>query len=121
MKTVEEATLLRVYLGQHDRYGSHPLYEAIMKEARRRGLAGATVLRGVAGFGADSRMHAEKLLTLSEDLPLVVEIVDREESIEAFLPFLDEVVSEGLVTMESVRTVRYRPGKESEKERGGPR
>lgn len=118
MKTVEEATLLRVYLGQHDRHGSHPLYEAILQEARSRRLAGATVLRGVAGFGADSRMHAEKLLTLSEDLPLVVEIVDREEKIDEFLPFLDEVVSEGLVTMEKVRTVKYRPegGQEQRKE-----
>ena len=121
MKSVEEATLLRVYLGQHDRHGSHPLYEAIIKEARNRGVAGATVLRGVAGFGADSHMHAEKLLTLSEDLPLIVEIVDKEEKIEAFLPFLDEVVSEGLVTMERVRTVRYRPEKVEEKPRGESR
>ena len=108
MRSSEEATLLRVYLGQHDRHGSHPLYEAILHEARERGIAGATVLRGVAGFGADSRMHAEKLLTLSEDLPLVVEIVDSEEKVQELLPYLDEVVSEGLVTMEKVRAIKYR-------------
>jgi hypothetical protein len=108
MKAAEEATLLRIYVGQHDRHGHHPLYEAILREARNQGIAGATVLRGVAGFGADSHWHAEKLLTLSEDLPLVVEIVDREEKIQELLPFLDEVVTEGLVTMERVRSIRYR-------------
>ena len=104
----EAAKRLRVYIGQHDRHHSHPLYEAILKEARQRGLAGATVFRGIAGFGVDSKLHAEKLLTLSEDLPLIVEIVDDEKKIDELLPYLDSVMSEGLITLENVEAITYR-------------
>ncbi len=84
------------------------MYEVIVKEARKRGMAGATVLRGFLGFGASSRIHTSKVLRLSEDLPLVVEIVDAEDKIEAFMPFLDGIIGEGLITMEKVRVIAYR-------------
>ena len=84
------------------------MYEVIVKEARKRGMAGATVLRGFLGFGASSRIHTSKVLRLSEDLPLVVEIVDAEDKIEAFMPFLDDIIGEGLITMEKVRVIAYR-------------
>jgi hypothetical protein len=105
-----EGTLLRVYIGELDKWKGHPLYEAIVLRARELGLAGATVLRGPLGFGAHSRLHTAKILRLSEDLPVVIEIVDRAERIEAFLPELDRMVGDGLVTLEKVRVLTYRAG-----------
>ena len=103
-----EGVLLRVFIGESDLHHGRPLYEHIVEEARKRGLAGATVLRGIMGYGAASRVHTAKLLRLSEDLPIVVEIVDAREKIDAFIPFLNEVVTEGLVTMEHAHIIRYR-------------
>jgi len=108
MKLPSEAYLLRIFIGESDRVDGRPLYEIIVKEAHKRGLAGATVLRGVFGFGARSRIHTSKILRLSEDLPMVVEIVDAEEKIESFLPELDALIGEGLVTLEKVRVIFYR-------------
>ncbi len=108
MKLQGEARLLRIFVGESDRYGGKPLYEALVLEARRRGLAGATVFKGFMGYGAHSRIHTAKVLQLSEDLPVMVEIVDTEEKIQAFLPVLDEMVREGLVTLERVEVIRYR-------------
>jgi PII-like signaling protein len=108
MKLEGEGTLLRIFIGESDRWHHQPLYEAIVLEARKRGLAGATVLRGPMGFGAASRIHTMKVLRLSEDLPLVIEIVDTAEAIVGFLPVLDEMVTEGLITTEKVHIVRYR-------------
>lgn len=108
MKLPEEGMLLRIFVGESDRWEDAPLYEKIVLKARSLNLAGATVLKGVMGFGADSRMHAAKLLRLSEDLPVVIEIVDREDRLATLLPFLDEAVTEGLVTLERVRVIKYR-------------
>ena len=108
MKLPAEACLLRVFSGESDKKDGVPLYEVIVREARARGLAGATATRGFLGFGANSRIHTAKVLRLSEDLPVVVEIVDAEEKIQAFLPELDALVGEGLVTMEKVRVITYR-------------
>jgi PII-like signaling protein len=108
MKLPSEAELLRIFIGESDKHHGRPLYEVIVEEARRRGLAGATVLRGTLGFGANSRIHTAKLLRLSEDLPMVVEIVDTPEKIAAFLPDLDGMITEGLVTLEKVRVIVYR-------------
>ena len=108
MKIPEQGYLLRVFVGESDKHGHVPLYEAIVSKARETGLAGATVLRGVMGFGRHSVMHTAKILRLSEDLPMIVEIVDSLEKIEAFLPILDTMVPEGLVTLEQVRVIHYR-------------
>ncbi len=108
MKLPSEAFLLRIFIGESDKHGGRPLYEVLVEEARKRGMAGATVLRGFLGFGASSRIHTSKILRLSEDLPVVVEIVDTEERIEAFLPDLDTMIEEGLVTLEKVRVIAYR-------------
>ena len=108
IKLPSEAELLRVFVGESDHYGGKPLYEAIVLEARSRGMAGATVVRGLMGFGAHSRLHTAKVLRLSEDLPIVVEIVDTPEKIEELLPKLDEMIEEGLVTLERVRVITYR-------------
>ena len=108
MKIPEEGYLLRVFVGQSDKHGHVPLYEAIVSKARETGLAGATVLRGVMGFGRHSVVHTAKILRLSEDLPMIIEIVDSLEKIEAFLPILDTMVLEGLVTLEQVRVIHYR-------------
>jgi uncharacterized protein len=108
MKLPSEAELLRIFIGEADKLHGRPLYELIVEEARRRGLAGATVLRGVLGFGANSRIHTAKLLRLSEDLPMVIELVDNPERIAEFLPYLDTVIGEGLVTLERVRVIMYR-------------
>jgi PII-like signaling protein len=108
MKIPEDGYLLRVYVGESDKLGHLPLYEAIVLKAREVGLAGATVLRGVMGFGRHSVMHTAKILRLSEDLPMVVEIVDSLEKIEAFLPMLDAMVRDGLVTLEQIRVIHYR-------------
>src|SRR6267378_7345942 len=103
MKIPESGKLLRIYIGESDRWHHQPLYEAIVLKARETGLAGATVLRGPMGFGAHSRLHTAKILRLSEDLPILVEIVDKEDKINAFLPELDKMVSDGLITLEKVR------------------
>ena len=108
MKLPSEAQLLRIFVGESDKHHGRPLYEAIVEDARKRGLAGATVLRGTLGFGASSRIHTAKLLRLSEDLPMVIEIVDTPEKIEAFLPDLDAMIGEGLVTLEKVQVIVYR-------------
>jgi PII-like signaling protein len=108
VKLPQEAELLRIFIGESDKHQSRPLYEVIVEEARRRGLAGATVLRGTLGFGANSRIHTAKILRLSEDLPMVIEIVDRPERIAEFLPDLDGMIGEGLVTLEKVRVIAYR-------------
>jgi uncharacterized protein len=110
MKLPSEAELLRIFIGESDRHEGRPLYEAIVLAARKRGMAGATVLRGLMGFGAHSRMHTTKILRLSEDLPLIIEIVDKPERIEAFLPILDEMIGEGLVTLERAQVIAYRYG-----------
>jgi len=108
MKIPEDGSLLRIFVGESDKHGHVPLYEAIVLRAREAGLAGATVLRSVMGFGRHSVMHTAKILRLSEDLPMIVEIVDSLEKIEAFLPTLDAMVPEGLVTLEPVRVIHYR-------------
>ena len=108
MTLPEEAELLRIFIGESDKLHGRPLYELIVEEARRRGLAGATVLRATLGFGAHSRIHTAKVLRLSEDLPMVIEIVDKPERIAAFLPELDILMDEGLVTLEKVRVIIYR-------------
>ena len=111
MNPPQDAQLLKIYLGESDRYEHHPLYEAIVLKARELKLAGATVLRSPMGFGAGSHLHTAKILRLSDDLPLVIEIVDREEKISAFLPVLESMLSGGLVTIEPVRVVYYRENK----------
>ena len=108
MKIPEEGYLLRIFVGESDKHGHLPLYEAIVLKAKEMGLSGATVLRGVMGFGRHSVMHTAKILRLSEDLPMIIEIVDSIENIETFLPTLDAMVPEGLVTLEQVRVVQYR-------------
>lgn len=108
MNIPEDGYLLRVFIGESDRHGHHPLYEAIVLKAREEGLAGATVLRGLMGFGKHSILHTAKILRLSEDLPMVVEIVDSLEKVEKFLPLLDEMITDGLVTLERVRVIHYK-------------
>ena len=110
MALPEESLLLRIFLGESDRLGHQPLYEAIVAKARAAGLAGATVTRGSMGFGASSQLHTAKIMRLSDDLPLVVEIVDAEERINAFLPQLKEIMGGGLVTLEKVRVIHHEPG-----------
>ena len=108
MKLEGEGTLLRGYIGELDKWHHQPLYEALVLKARERGLAGATVLRGPMGYGAHSRLHTSKILRLSEDLPVVIEIVDKEERINAFLPVLDQMLGGGLATLEKVHIIHYR-------------
>ena len=108
MKLEGEGFLLRIYIGEQDKWHHHSLYEAIVLKAREMGLAGATVLRGPMGFGAHSHLHTAKILRLSEDLPVLIEIVDTEEKINAFLPELDKMFGDGLVTLEKVRVIHYR-------------
>jgi PII-like signaling protein len=108
MQIPHEAVLLRIFIGESDRWEHKPLYEAIVLKARELHLAGATVLRGPMGFGKSSRLHTAKILRLSMDLPLVIEIVDSEEDIQAFLPVLDKMLKGGLVTLEKVRVIDYR-------------
>jgi PII-like signaling protein len=108
MTLPEDALLLRIFIGESDHYHGKPLYEQIVLKARELNLAGATVLRGVMGFGADSRIHTAKLLELSVDLPMVIEIVDTEEKINMLMPFIDDTVTEGLVTLEKMRVIKYR-------------
>ena len=110
MQTPTDALLLRIFIGESDRHHHKLLYEAIVLAAREAQLAGATVLRGPMGFGKSSHLHTAKILRLSMDLPLVIEIVDSEEKINAFLPTLEEMMGGGLVTMEKVKILHYRSG-----------
>src|SRR6202051_347134 len=107
MQIPHDAVLLRIFMGENDRFDHAPLYEAIVLKAREMHLAGATVLRGPMGFGHSSRLHTSKILRLSEDLPLVIEIVDEETKIDIFLPVLDSMMGSGLVTIEKVKVLRY--------------
>lgn len=108
MGPLVEASLLRVFIGEADKYEGRPLFEEVVKAARRSGMAGATVLRGILGYGADSRIHTAKILRLSEDLPLVVEIVDSAEKVQAFLPELKRMMKRGVVTLEKVQVLGLR-------------
>jgi PII-like signaling protein len=108
MNIPEDGYLLRIFIGESDRHNHQPLYEWIVLQARESGLAGATVLRGVMGFGKNSVLHTAKILRLSEDLPMIVEIVDSLENIEKFLPVLDELIKDGLLTLEQTRMIQYR-------------
>ena len=107
----KKGKLLRIFIGENDRHEGLPLHEWIVRQAQENGLAGATVLRGLEGYGAHSRLHKAKILRLSSDLPLVVEIVDTEEKIQSFLPLIDDAVGEGLATVERVEVHFYRSGK----------
>ncbi|MBO1437992.1 DUF190 domain-containing protein [Meiothermus sp. CFH 77666] len=113
MKLQGEAKLLRIFIGEADHWHGKPLHEAIVLEARRFGLAGVSVFKGFEGYGAHSRIHSSKILQLAEDLPVLVEIVDAEEKIREFLPVLDQMVQEGLITMEKVEVIRYLPKERS--------
>jgi uncharacterized protein len=105
-----ERTLMRVFIGESDKFHGKPLYKALLEKFRSRGLAGATVLRGVAGFGASSKMHTDKVLRLSVDLPLIIEVVETDEVIQALLPDLSEMIGGGLITLEKANVILYRPG-----------
>jgi hypothetical protein len=111
VKIEGEGRLLRIFVGESDTWHGKPLYQAIVERVREQGLAGATVVRGIEGFGADSRLHTSRILRLSEDLPIVIEIVDTPDRIEAVLPTLDEMVTEGMVTLERVQIIAYRSSK----------
>lgn len=111
MTLPRDGKLLRIFVGENDKHEGSPLYEWIVRKAREEGLAGATVLRGLEGFGAHSRLHTAKILRLSSELPIVVEIVDTEEKIEAFLPLIDDAIIEGLATIEKVEVLLYRSRK----------
>jgi PII-like signaling protein len=108
VKIEGEGALLRIFIGESDTWHGKPLYQAIVERVRAEGLAGATVVRGIEGFGADSRLHTSRILRLSEDLPVVIEIVDTPERIDTVLPILDEMVGEGMVTREKVQIIAYR-------------
>lgn len=108
MKIPADDKLLRIFIGEQDRWNGKPLYEEIVLLAKREGLAGATAMKGFMGFGCKSHMHTAKLLRLSEDLPIIIEIVDSEEKINKFLPHLDEMVKEGLITLEKAHVILYR-------------
>ncbi len=112
MRLEGDRRLLRIYIGESNRHGGVPLYEAIVQRARERGLAGATVLRGVEGFGAHSRIHRASILRLSEDLPIVVEIVDERAKIESFLEEIEPMIGDGMVTVEAVQVLLYRAARE---------
>ena len=107
MQISEDAVVLRIFIGESDRYAHHPLYEAIVLKAREMQMAGATVLRGPMGFGKSSHVHTAKILRLSMDLPIVIEIVDSEEKVNAFMPVLDGLMGGGLVTLEKAKVIRY--------------
>ncbi len=113
MKLPAEAEILRIFIGESDKYEGRPLYEAIVHLARKQGMAGATVLRGTMGFGAHSRLHSAKILHLSEDLPMLIEIVDKPERIAQFIPHLDSMIQEGLVTIEKVQVIYYRANQDT--------
>lgn len=120
MQIPHDAVLLRIFIGESDRWHHQPLYEAIVLKARELHLAGATVLRGPMGFGKSSRLHTAKILRLSMDLPLVIEIVDAEEKVNEFLPVLDGMIGGGLVTLERVKVMHYRGGNESQSSTANP-
>ena len=105
-----EQVLVRIFIGESDRWHHQPLHAALLERLRREGFAGATVFRGIAGFGARSIVHTTQILRLSEDLPIVIEVVDSEEHVRRLLPVLDEMVTEGLVTVEKARVLKYAPG-----------
>lgn len=106
-----EQVLMRIFIGESDKHGGRPLYQELVEMFRREHVAGATVFRGILGFGAKSHMHAAHLLRLSQDLPILIEVVDTQENIDRILPMLDGVVSEGLITLEKARVILYAPGK----------
>lgn len=110
-KFIGERTLMRIHIGESDKWHGRPLHEAIVELLRKEGFSGATVLRGVGGYGGSSVYHTDKLLRLSQDLPLIVEVVEYEERIDAILPRLDDMVGGGLITLERVRVILYRPAK----------
>jgi PII-like signaling protein len=114
VKSESEGLLLRIFVGESDTWRGKPLYEAIVERVRAEGIAGATVLRGIEGFGAHSRLHTSRILRLSADLPVVIEIVDAPERIDEILPRLDEMIAEGLITLERVRVIAYRAGEEEQ-------
>ena len=111
MKIEGEGKLLRIFIGESDTWHGRPLYQAIVERVREEGLAGATVVRGIEGFGSNSRLHTSRILRLSEDLPVVIEIVDTAENIDRVVPLLDEMVQEGMLTVERVHVVSYRGSK----------
>jgi PII-like signaling protein len=119
MENHPNAKLLRVFIGESDKYGQQPLYEALVFEAKRQGLSGATVTRGIMGFGANSTIHTTKLFEISSDLPLIIEIVDTEEKIKQFVKtveqWFDQTQSGGLITIEKAEVIRYRPGNQLDK------
>jgi PII-like signaling protein len=119
MKISEDGQLLRIFIGESDSWHGKPLYEAIILKAREMGIAGATVLRGVMGFGAASRIHTAKILRLSEDLPIVIEIVDSADNIDSLLPLIDGMVEEGMITLETVRVIKYRHRETRASDRSG--
>jgi PII-like signaling protein len=108
MRIEGEGKLLRIFIGESDRWQGKPLYEAIVERVRNEGLAGATVVRGIEGFGAESHLHTSRILRLSEDLPVVIEIVDLQDRIERVIPILDQMVGEGMITIEDVHIIAYR-------------
>lgn len=108
MKIEGEGKLLRIFIGESDTWHGRPLYQAIVERVRQEGLAGATVIRGIEGFGADSHVHTARILRLSEDLPVLIEIVDKDERIDPIIPILDEMVTEGMLTLEKVQIISYR-------------
>lgn len=114
MQIPTDAVLLRIFIGESDRWQHQPLYEAIVLKARERHLAGATVLRGPMGFGASSRIHTAKILRLSIDLPMIIEIIDSEEKVNEFLPELEAMIGGGLVTLEKIKVIRYQPAQPPE-------
>jgi len=105
-----ERTLMRIFIGESDRHHGRPLYQALIERLREKGLAGATALRGIAGFGASSAMHTDKVLRLSLDLPIIIEVVETEDAIQRILPDLDDMIGGGLITLERARVIMYRPG-----------
>jgi PII-like signaling protein len=110
MKILEgQQTLMRIFIGEQKKHGHQPLYQAIVEMLRKEKLAGATVLRGIAGFGAKSHLHSAHLLTLSQDMPMVIECVDTKENLDRIMPKIDEMISDGLVTLENVEVIRYAP------------
>ncbi|MGH2795544.1 MAG: DUF190 domain-containing protein [Actinomycetota bacterium] len=115
MKLEGTGRLLRIFIGESDTWHGKPLYQAIVERVREQGLAGATVVRGIEGFGAKSHLHTARILRLSEDLPVLIEIVDTEEKILAILPSLDEMIADGLVTLETVEIIAYRPSRDAGK------
>ena len=116
MKMPENGMLLRIFIGEADYHDGKLLYEEIVMKAREMNLAGATVLKGIMGYGAHSRLHTTKLLRLSQDLPIIIEMVDSEENLQKILPFIEEVVTEGMITMERMHILQYREGEKTETE-----